>query len=87
MTTIAPRAIGRLAELMESDDERVAAVACNSLLDRGLGRVRVQDEDINLDPESTQKREEARKQVIEMLEQHAQVIRENAELKRRLSAE
>jgi hypothetical protein len=28
----------RLSELMESEDERVAAVACNSVLDRAYGR-------------------------------------------------
>jgi hypothetical protein len=33
-----PRAIARLQELMESDDERVAAVACNSLLERAFGK-------------------------------------------------
>ena len=32
------RAVQRLGELMESEDERVAVVACNSLLDRGLGK-------------------------------------------------
>ena len=28
----------RLIELMDSEDERVAAVACNSILDRALGK-------------------------------------------------
>jgi len=32
------RAITRLIELMESQDERVAAVACNSILDRAFGK-------------------------------------------------
>ena len=32
------RAIERLAELMESEDERVAAVACNEILDRAFGK-------------------------------------------------
>jgi hypothetical protein len=31
------RAVQRLGELMESEDERVSVVACNSLLDRGGG--------------------------------------------------
>jgi hypothetical protein len=35
---LSPRAIQRLGELMESEDERVAVVACNSLLDRAWGR-------------------------------------------------
>src|SRR5215471_1533080 len=33
-----PYAISRLIQLMDSDDERVAAVACNSVLDRAFGR-------------------------------------------------
>jgi hypothetical protein len=31
-------AVQRLIELMESDDERVVAVACNSILDRAFGK-------------------------------------------------
>ena len=38
----APDAVRRLIELMGSDDERVAAVACNSILDRALGKPREQ---------------------------------------------
>jgi hypothetical protein len=34
----APYAINRLIELMDSQDERVAAVACNSVLDRAFGK-------------------------------------------------
>jgi hypothetical protein len=34
----APAAVRRLIELMDSDDERVAAVACNAILDRALGK-------------------------------------------------
>jgi hypothetical protein len=34
----APAAVCRLIELMHSEDERVAAVACNSILDRAFGR-------------------------------------------------
>ena len=33
-----PRAMERLKELMESEDERVASVACNSILDRAFGK-------------------------------------------------
>ena len=32
------RAVERLAELMESEDERVAAVACSAVLDRAFGK-------------------------------------------------
>src|SRR5262245_14640068 len=34
----APYAVRRLIELMDSADERVAAVACNSILDRAFGK-------------------------------------------------
>ena len=34
----APAAVCRLIELMHSEDERVAAVACNSILDRAFGK-------------------------------------------------
>src|SRR5579872_6658731 len=37
------RAIARLAELVESDDGRVAATACVVLLDRGFGKPRARD--------------------------------------------
>lgn len=33
-----PRAIERLAEIMDGDDPRAAAAASNSLLDRGYGK-------------------------------------------------
>ena len=33
-------AIERLSELLESEDDRVAAVACNALLDRAFGKPR-----------------------------------------------
>jgi hypothetical protein len=32
------RAVQRLGELMESEDERVSVVACNALLDRAFGK-------------------------------------------------
>src|ERR1700674_2472863 len=34
------RAVERLGELMESEDERVAAVACSAVLDRAFGKPR-----------------------------------------------
>lgn len=33
-----PRAIQRLSEIMESDNEKAAAFAANALLDRGFGK-------------------------------------------------
>ena len=43
----APYAVNRLIELMDSDDERVAAVACNSILDRAFGKPRAERERID----------------------------------------
>ena len=40
----APKAVRRLIELMASEDERVAAVACNAILDRAFGRPKVAEE-------------------------------------------
>src|SRR6516165_6229056 len=40
----APQAVRRLIELMDSEDERVAAVACNSILDRAFGKPKVAEE-------------------------------------------
>src|SRR5882672_11332815 len=44
------RAVARLAELMESDDERVALLASQAPLDRGFGRPR---EFLDLSPKDT----------------------------------
>src|SRR5947207_7312635 len=40
---LAPRAVQRLGELMESDDERVAAIAAGAVLDRAIGKARERD--------------------------------------------
>jgi hypothetical protein len=40
------RAVERLGELMESEDERVAAVACQAILDRAHGKPRAAPEDV-----------------------------------------
>ena len=42
-----PKAMRRLIELVDSDDERVAFMACKELLDRGWGRAPRADEDSN----------------------------------------
>jgi hypothetical protein len=41
----APKAVRRLIDLMDSEDERVAAVACNAILDRALGKPRISEEE------------------------------------------
>ena len=40
----APKAVRRLIELMDSEDERVAAVACNAIHDRAFGKPKVAEE-------------------------------------------
>jgi hypothetical protein len=39
------RAVQRLGELMESEDDRVVAVACNSILDRAFGKPKAAGEE------------------------------------------
>jgi hypothetical protein len=43
------RAVQRLGELMESEDERVSVVACNSLLDRAFGKPKAVEEKDDMD--------------------------------------
>jgi hypothetical protein len=43
----APKAVCRLIELIDSEDERVAAVACNSILDRAFGKPGLAKEEKN----------------------------------------
>jgi hypothetical protein len=46
------RAVQRLGELMESEDERVSVVACNSLLDRAFGKPKAAAEEKDNDMEA-----------------------------------
>jgi hypothetical protein len=43
----APYAVCRLIELVDSADERVSAVACNSILHRALGKPKAVEEEKN----------------------------------------
>jgi len=63
----APEAVQRLIELMRSDDERCAAVACNSILDRAFGRVK-QAEDPPSEREQLEAMtpEERRRELVEL---------------------
>ncbi len=68
----APDAVRRLVELMHSDDERVAVVACNSVLDRALGKPREQSpENETVFREMT---EEQRLEWAESLQARAQAL-------------
>ena len=61
----APAAIRRLVELMGSPDERVAAVACNAILDRALGKPKAADGEGQATPEDLADREASRRMTAE----------------------
>jgi hypothetical protein len=73
------RAVERLAELMESDDERVATVACQAILDRAYGKARanaekepsLEDKIAALSPE------ERRARLVELLNKARQTLSQN----------
>src|SRR5215469_16175571 len=66
----APYAVQRLIALMDSEDERVAAVACNSILDRAFGKPGfVKDEKDSLEVRvANMTREERLARMAELLE-------------------
>jgi hypothetical protein len=68
-----PKAVLRLIELMGSDDARVAVVACNAILDRGLGKPReiVPQLPNTESPEAMAHKQEAREFMIAALDAKA----------------
>jgi len=72
----------RLGELVESEDERVAAVACNAILDRAFGKPRPHQPEEKDDLVSRLERmsdEERLEEAREILEQfHAALARHRA---------
>ncbi len=68
-----PGAVRRLIELMRSSDERVAVVACNSLLDRALGKPKEAIEPpATQTPTATKHSEEIKQFVFDALEAKAE---------------
>lgn len=65
--SLAPRAIERLGELMESGDERVAAVACNAILDRAFGKPRERTSEIETSSLASLSDEELERRLIAAL--------------------
>lgn len=63
-----PAAARRMVELMDSDDERVALLAAERVLDRAWGRPREIPDVAMRDPVATERRETARQEVIRMLQ-------------------
>ena len=75
----APYAVQRLIQLMDSEDERVAAVACNSILDRAFGKpglVKEEDLETRL---ANMIREERLARMQELLAPMRQYLHEPAE--------
>lgn len=66
-----PRAIQRLVELMESDDERVALLASQALLDRAYGKSRETPQLLlpAADPEAAERQSRARALMIRPLDE------------------
>jgi hypothetical protein len=63
------RAVGRLIELMESPDERVATVACQAILDRAFGKPNNYDSaTYSLDPELEERRRQTRANLMAALQ-------------------
>ena len=73
------RAIERLGELMESEDERVAAVACNAILDRAFGKPRPLpvEQDITLERLRAMTPEERERDAYELYERARRVLLED----------
>ena len=63
----APDAMRRLIELMRSEDERVASVACNAVLERAFGKPK--DYDPAAEPKPKRDRLDTSRYSIEELEQ------------------
>jgi hypothetical protein len=64
------RAIWRLSELMESDDERVALLASQAILDRAHGKARDYP-DQKVDPGANAARAEVRARLIALMDEKA----------------
>lgn len=81
----APDAIRRLIELMGSQDERVAAVACNAILDRAFGKPKDYEPEAD-DPEAQEREgEKAREEIMRRLDRlHAEHQRREGERNRAL---
>jgi hypothetical protein len=63
------RAVGRLIELIESSDERVATVACQAILDRAFGKPKDYDPATDsLDPELEERRRQIRANLMASLQ-------------------
>jgi len=84
----APDAVRRLIELLNSEDERVAAVACNSILDRALGKPKAVEEEKNdmearLAAMTREQRLQYMRELLEPMRQHLST----ASQRRRLSSQ
>jgi hypothetical protein len=88
----APDAIRRLIELMRSEDERVAAVACNSILDRAFGKPKVGGEEkddfvARLEAMTPEERAQLARQLLEEGRLYLPAYRESERKRSRATAE
>jgi hypothetical protein len=82
----APDAVRRLIELMDSEDERVAAVAANSILDRAFGKPKAMEEGkSDMEMRLANMTREQRLQYLEELLEPMRQSLPNAPKQRRLS--
>jgi hypothetical protein len=84
----APYAVHRLIALMDSEDERVAAVACNAILDRAFGRPGpVQEEKDDFKARLANMTREERLALMQTLLERVQQYLPAAQKQRRLSTQ
>jgi hypothetical protein len=82
------RAVQRLGELMESEDDRVVAVACNSILDRAFGKPKASGEEkddlvARLEAMAPEQRVEEARKLLEEGKKYLPAYREWARRRRR----
>jgi len=83
----APYAVRRLIELMDCEDPRVAAVACNSVLDRALGKPKaVEEEKKGMEARLAAMTREQRLQYMQELLESVNDFLPAAQKRRRLSS-
>jgi hypothetical protein len=66
-----PRAARRMVELMDSDDERVALLAADKVLERAWGKPKEVAEEATLDPAAAEQAAQQRAEVIALLQRMA----------------
>jgi hypothetical protein len=66
-----PQAARRMVELMNSDDERVALLAADKVLERAWGKAKEVSDEVMLDPAAAERAAQQRAEVISLLQRMA----------------